>query len=636
MKKIIDVPFIGQNPDFPTGCESASAVMLLNFLHFDIALPEFIDSCLEKKSFFKENGALYGPDPREAFAGDPSSSDALGCYSPVIIRALRKIIGKPWHVIDESGSSLELLCRKYIDQGMPVMIWASIDMGATVNGPWYRVTSADREIMWISNEHCLVLIGYDESTYYFNDPLHPSGPIGFPKDTVSHRYQELGMQAIAIRRESDPIQLLQPNMGILHGHLTFCGADTSDLAHQYGTPLYLLDEQAIRSQCKLFQAESRKAFGPGAQVAYASKALSFRQIYHIMNEEHMWIDTVSRGEIYTALQAGFPASRMIFHGSAKTMAEIRAGISDGVRYFVVDSREELDRISDACMELHRTQQILLRITPGIEPHTFAAVRTGQVDSKFGLPIETGQAESLAVYAMTKKGISLKGFHCHIGSQIFDVQPFIDAAEIMLEFIDRMAGLHQFSCEVLDLGGGFGVRYMPDDPQVHYEDIIHQVGGFIQQKCAALRLPQPQIIIEPGRSIVAAAGMTLYEAQSIKEIPGYLNYVAVDGGMCDNPRYALYRSKYTVYNASRMDQPADYECTIAGRCCEGGDLIARNVRIAAPQASDIIAVAVTGAYNYSMASNYNRIPRPPVILISGGECKAAVRREENIDLIRCDQ
>jgi diaminopimelate decarboxylase len=301
---------------------------------------------------------------------------------------------------------------------------------------------------------------------------------------------------------------------------------------------------------------------------------------------------------------------------------------------VVDTQDELFAIERIGEEKGIYQKVLLRITPGIDPHTHAAISTGKVDSKFGTAIETGQAMEITKVALSLPHIALAGFHCHIGSQIFDVTPFCDAAKIMVSFIADVKSETGYTPMYLNLGGGFGVRYTHDDPVISYREMIETISVALKGYCAEAEIEMPCILMEPGRSMVADSGMTLYTVGSIKEITGYKNYVAVDGGMTDNPRYALYGSRYTIYTANRMGGTPDYTCTIAGRCCESGDMIAEGVSIVRPQRGDIIAVAVTGAYNYSMASNYNRVPRPPIVML-GDTDQLVVRRETYEDVARLD-
>ena len=421
------------------------------------------------------------------------------------------------------------------------------------------------------------------------------------------------------------------------GHLCIGGQDTVMLAEQYGTPLYLLDEDRIRERCRTYRTALQEAFGASANALYASKAASFRGMYHIMKEEGMGVDVVSAGEIYTAVSAGFPMKNAYFHSNNKTDADIAYAMENGVGYFVVDNREEMDAIERLAAERQLSQKILLRITPGIDPHTYEAVATGRVDSKFGSAIETGQAEEMVVYAQSLAHVNLMGLHCHVGSQVFDSDVFLRAAAILLDFAAKMREKHGFELHELDLGGGYGVRYLESDPEIDIAANIREVGNAVRAQCEALGLPLPVIRMEPGRSIVADAGLTLYTVGTVKRIPGYKNYVSVDGGMTDNPRFALYGSSYTVLLANRAnDQSEAFRCSVVGRCCESGDILQENVKLPTDtKRGDLVAVLTTGAYNYSMASNYNRIPRPPVVMLKDGESYVAVKRETYEDVCKND-
>ena len=421
------------------------------------------------------------------------------------------------------------------------------------------------------------------------------------------------------------------------GHLTLGGVDVVKMAERYGTPLYLYDEDRIRERCRTYVDAMKEAFGDDALPLFASKAASFKQIYRIINEEGMGTDLVSSGELYTAASVGFPLSKAYFHSNNKTDADIAYAIDEGVGYFVVDNVEELDAIDEIARQRGVKQNILLRLTPGIDPHTYEAVATGKVDSKFGSAIETGQAEQIAKYATELENIELCGFHCHVGSQVFDSDVFIRAAEIMLDFIAEMKSKYGFDTKILDLGGGYGVRYLESDPEIDIAANIFEVASFMRSHCEKIGIKMPSVRMEPGRSIVADAGMTVYTAGTVKRIPGYKNYVSVDGGMADNPRYALYGSPYTICLANRMNATAPtFTCTIAGRCCESGDLIQENVTLPGDiKRGDMIAVLTTGAYNYSMASNYNRLGKPPVIMLRGGVDYIAVKRESLEDVCKND-
>lgn len=421
------------------------------------------------------------------------------------------------------------------------------------------------------------------------------------------------------------------------GHLCFAEIDTVSLAEKHGTPLYIMDEERIRENCRVYVDTMRTAFGEDALPLYASKAASFKQMYRIVCEEGMGTDLVSSGELYTAASVGFPLSKAYFHSNNKTDADIAYAIDEGVGYFVVDNVEELDTINEIAKDKGVRQKILLRLTPGIDPHTYEAVATGKVDSKFGSAIETGQAEQISKYACELENIELCGFHCHVGSQVFDSHVFLRASEIMLDFIALMEKKYGFITRELDLGGGYGVRYLESDPEIDIAANISLVASHMKAYCKKIGISLPAVRMEPGRSIVADAGMTLYTAGTVKRIPGYKNYVSVDGGMADNPRYALYKSSYTVCLANRMTSTSPtFNCTIAGRCCESGDLIQENITLPADIVrGDTIAVLTTGAYNYSMSSNYNRLPKPPVVMIKGGNDYIAVRRESLEDVCKND-
>ena len=430
-------------------------------------------------------------------------------------------------------------------------------------------------------------------------------------------------------------ELLHENLGIRGDNLTFAGYDTVELAKKYGTPLMLLDENKIRNTMRTYKNAMRKYFGQDSVPLYASKALSFVGIYQIAKEEGINTDIVSLGELCTAIKAGFPLERAFFHGNCKTDYDIAFAIDNGIGFFNVDTYDELYAIDRIAREKGVRQRVLLRLTPGIDPHTHAAISTGKVDSKFGTAIETGQAKEITKVALSLENIDLRGFHCHIGSQIFEIEPFCDAADIMIRFIDEVKAETGFEAEYLNLGGGFGVRYVESDPHIDYTDNIRRIAEHINSYCEEKNLYKPKILMEPGRSMVADSGMTVYTVGSVKEITGYKNYVAIDGGMSDNPRYALYGSAYTVLCANKMKDEASYECTVAGRLCESGDLIQENVKIPPVKRGDNIAVLVTGAYNYAMASNYNRVPRPAVVLL-GGTDRLAIRRETFDDVSRLDE
>ncbi len=425
------------------------------------------------------------------------------------------------------------------------------------------------------------------------------------------------------------------NITVKDGTLYFAGMDTTVLAKKYNTPLYLMDENRIRENCRTYTQAMNKYFDGNAVALYASKAASFKRMYEIVGEEGMGADVVSAGEIYTAAKAGFSLENVYFHSNNKTDFDVEFAVDNNVGYFVVDNAEELGVIDSVAASKGVRQKILLRLTPGIDTHTYEAVNTGKVDSKFGTAIETGQAIKMVEYALGFKNIDLAGFHCHIGSQVFDSDTFFRGSEIMLAFIAEVKDKFGFVTRELSLGGGYGVRYVEDDPTIDIDANIKMVSEVVKSECKRLSIDVPKIIMEPGRSIVADAGMTLYTVGTVKEITGYKNYVSVDGGMTDNPRFALYGSQYTLYVANKMEQKSDFLCSVVGRCCESGDIIQENVMLPKPKRGDIVAVCTTGAYNYSMASNYNRLTRPPVVMIKDNEDYLAVKRETLDDIISND-
>ena len=417
------------------------------------------------------------------------------------------------------------------------------------------------------------------------------------------------------------------------GHLAVGGLDTAELAAEFGTPLYVLDENVIRSNCRTYVNAMQECFGPQSAPLYASKALCFKGIYPVVQSEGLCVDVVSPGEIYTALAAGFPASKMFFHGTNKTDADIEYGVKSGIGHFVVDNLNELEVLNRVAADEGVTQKVLLRLTCGLDPHTLEAINTGKVDSQFGVPIDTGQADGFVKAALECSNIEVAGFHSHVGSQIFESDSFNRQVEILIGYAAKVRDEFGYTIKVLNIGGGFGVRYTEKDPVSDIPARIREVADHLNAALEANDFALDAVYMEPGRSIVADAGVTLYQTGGVKEVKGYRNYVTVDGGMTDNPRYALYKSEYTVLNASRAGEEADYECTIAGRCCESGDRIAENIFLAKPERGDIIAVLTTGAYNYAMASNYNRVPRPAMVMISDGNARLVVKRESFEDMMR---
>ncbi len=420
-----------------------------------------------------------------------------------------------------------------------------------------------------------------------------------------------------------------------NGHLTIGGCDCLELAREFGTPLYVMDEETVRRNCRLYVDSIRKSYDGYGLALYASKALCTIAMLKVADSEGMGIDVCSGGELFTALRAGIDPSRIYFHGNNKTPGELESAIDAGVRRIVADNALEVDRISTIATAKGRTARISLRIKPGIEAHTHDFVRTGQIDSKFGVAIETGEAIELAARAASLPGVKLVGIHCHIGSQIFDVDPFLEAAQVMMDFIAAVRERTGETLEELNLGGGFGIRYIDEHDPVDFGAYIGAIAQAVRAKCAEHGLPVPYICMEPGRSIVASAGITLYTVGAVKTIPGIRTYVAVDGGMFENPRYALYDSPYDAVLADRPLAPRTAPITIAGKCCESGDLIQENLWMPECRPGDILAVLATGAYNYSMAGNYNRNTRPAMVLCKDGKARTIVRRETFDDLVRND-
>ncbi len=422
------------------------------------------------------------------------------------------------------------------------------------------------------------------------------------------------------------------------GHLEIGGADAVDLARQFGTPLYVYDEAHIRKMMGVYRDVLRKEYGENSLVLYASKAFSCKAIYRVADEENIGVDVVSGGELYTALQAGFPAKKIYMHGNNKLPYELSEALDAKVGCIVADSYSEIDMLDEMASERGINQRILLRINPGVEAHTHAFVQTATTDSKFGFSVQNGEAEKVTEYAMKKKNLRLEGFHCHIGSQIFEKESFVLAAEKCIRFATEMRNKLDFQLQTLNLGGGFGVWYTDEDkklPADGYAEYLSALIAAVKRECAAQNMPLPFLLIEPGRSIVAEAGVTLYTVGNIKEIAGVKKYVAVDGGMFDNPRYALYEAKYTPILANRATEVGTELVTIAGKCCESGDLIAVGVNLPKAERGDVLAVFSTGAYNYSMAMNYNRNLIPPCVFVKEGQADYVVKPQTYEDLTRND-
>ncbi len=446
------------------------------------------------------------------------------------------------------------------------------------------------------------------------------------------------------------------------GHLTIGGCDCVELAAIYGTPLYVMDESLIRENCRIYKDALERHYEGKGIVIYASKAFCTLAMCKIVKQEGLGLDVVSGGELYTAMKAGFPADRIYFHGNNKTTDAINLALDYNIRRFVVDNREELVKLNKLARAKNKTASASFRIKPGIDAHTHDFVQTGQIDSKFGVALENGEALEIISAASKMSNISIEGIHCHIGSQIFDLAPFELAAEVMMGFIALLKEKIGVEIKELNLGGGYGIKYIQTHDPVDYNKYIAAVSAVVRGICDLKGLRMPYIVMEPGRSIVASAGITLYTVGSVKEIQNVRKYVSVDGGMTDNPRYALYQAQYEAVVANRAQEHiagaaattgttatagttaiaamavtpgAMSKVTIAGKCCESGDLLAKDIDMPEVMENDIIAVLATGAYNYSMSSNYNRIPKPPVVLVKEGRHRIIVKREDYDDLIRND-
>lgn len=418
------------------------------------------------------------------------------------------------------------------------------------------------------------------------------------------------------------------------GHLEIGGCDTTDLAQRFGTPLYIMDEALIRQRCREY-IEAFRASGLKYQVAYASKAFCVMAMCRIAEEEGLSLDVVSDGELFTALQAGFPAERIHFHGNNKTPYEIEMALDAKIGCFVVDNFVELRLLNAIAGEKRMKPNVLLRITPGVEAHTHEYISTGQEDSKFGFDLGNGAAFEAVKEASELPNVKLLGIHSHIGSQIFEVDGFRLAVEKVTDFAVRVRGELGVTFSVLNVGGGFGIRYVEGDTPLPAAEYIKAIAEAVKERFGAAGYPLPEIWTEPGRSIVGDAGTTLYTVGTYKEIPGVRKYVAVDGGMTDNPRPALYDSQYEAMLANRANEAAEEVVSIAGKCCESGDMLIWDASLPAVRSGDLLAVACTGAYNYAMASNYNRIRRPAVVFVKDGQADVVVNRESYEDLIGND-
>ncbi|WPC41558.1 diaminopimelate decarboxylase [Clostridium sp. JS66] len=420
------------------------------------------------------------------------------------------------------------------------------------------------------------------------------------------------------------------SMEIKNNTLYIGKISTIDLARKFGTPLYVIDEALVTEQCKRYYKAFNVEQG-GNRVAYAGKAFLTLAMCQIINSEGLYLDVVSGGELYTALKSGFPMEKVYFHGNNKTLEEIEMGINLGVERFVVDNFDEIDKINAVAKEKNKVQSILLRITPGIEAHTHDYIKTGQIDSKFGFTMLEHNTMNAVKKSIELSNIELKGLHCHIGSQIFDIKPYEDEVEIMLSIVKNIKDEMGYELTELDLGGGFGIYYKEGDTPQKIEDFCEIILSKAESVGKELGIKLPKLVIEPGRSIIGNAGSTLYTVGSIKEIPGIRKYISVDGGMTDNIRPALYNAEYECVVADKVKSEFTERVSVAGKCCESGDILLNGIEIPEAKVGDIMVVLNTGAYGYSMSNNYNKIPKPAVVLVKDEEAKVICRRQ-NFDQI----
>lgn len=423
------------------------------------------------------------------------------------------------------------------------------------------------------------------------------------------------------------------------GHLEIGGCDTVELAQSFGTPLYVMDEALVRRNCRDFLESFRKRY-PNTDVAFAGKAFLNTAMCRILDQEGLSLDVVSAGELYTALKADFPVERIFFHGNNKSEGELSMALDHNVGRIVVDNLRELEVLNSMAVDADKSAEILLRLTPGIDPHTHRLIRTGQADTKFGMNIKDGTAIKAVKRAIECPGVVLKGIHCHVGSQLFDLQAHTGAVHIFVEFLKEVQTETGVRLEEMNTGGGLGVKYLENDEPPTIDEFAETVTSTFERCLHEFELDwKPKLIQEPGRSVVCTAGTTLYTIGTIKtvpitEAPGSRTYVAVDGGLTDNPRPSLYQAVYTPLVANKANAEASEVVTISGKHCETDTLIS-SARIAPAEPGDILAVLSTGAYNYAMASNYNRVTRPAVVLVAGGQADVIVKRETLEDLVRND-
>ncbi len=418
------------------------------------------------------------------------------------------------------------------------------------------------------------------------------------------------------------------------GHLVVGGCDAVALARRFGTPLHVLDGERLRANLRAY-TEAFAKYAPTGQPVFASKALCVVATCQLAHQAGFWLDVASGGELVTALRAGVPAGQLVFHGNYKTWDELQLAVESGVGRVAVDNEHELEELDRIARAAGKVVDVWLRVTPGIEPHTHRAIQTGGVDTKFGFGIPGGVALRAVFKTLERPSLRLRGFHSHIGSQILDLEPFRENARAVLDFAAQVRSQTGFVAEEVNLGGGLGIRYTSGDRPPSIETYVAAVARAVEETCARLEYPLPRLFLEPGRSVVGPAGVTLYTVGGIKRIPGVRTYAATDGGMYENPRPALYGARYEAVLADRPDDPPVGVVALAGRCCESGDVLIWEAHLPEVRPGDVVAVFSTGAYTYSMASNYNRFPRPALVLAEEGRATVIVRRETYEDLIRLD-
>lgn len=414
-------------------------------------------------------------------------------------------------------------------------------------------------------------------------------------------------------------------------NLIIGGIKAKDLAKDYGTPLYVMDEQLLIDNCRDY-VKYFKVNSENNRVAFAGKAFLTLEMCRLIEREGLYLDVVSGGELYTAYKANFPMEKIYFHGNNKTLEEIEFGIKLGVGRFIVDNLWEMTKINEISEKDNKVQKVYLRLTPGIEAHTHEYIKTGQIDSKFGFAPVGNIIMDAIKKALELENIELVGLHCHIGSQIFETEPFADAAEVMINFINNIRQETGHMIEELDLGGGFGIYYSEGDKPKETKEYCDTILNRVNEVCNKLSLKKPILTIEPGRSIVANAGTTLYTIGSIKEIPGVRKYLAIDGGMTDNIRPALYEAKYEALIANKASGNIESKVTVAGKCCESGDILLQDINLQEAESGDILAVLSTGAYGFSMSSGYNKNLRPAVVFVRNGEAKVVCKRQSYEELL----